>query len=65
LAKLEFDTAIARIYARLWASLATQGLVVVTHDLIIASTALSLDYTIITSNMRDFGKIEGLKVEKL
>jgi tRNA(fMet)-specific endonuclease VapC len=62
---IPFDTAIARIYARLWASLATQGLVVGTHDLIIASTALSLDYTIITSNMRDFGKIEGLKVEKL
>jgi predicted nucleic acid-binding protein len=59
-----FDITIARIYARLWASLAAQGTVVGSHDLIIAATALSMDYTIITANMRDFGKIEGLKVEK-
>lgn len=60
-----FETTIARIYARLWASLAAQGFVVGSHDLIIAATALSLDFTVITANMRDFGKIEGLKVEKL
>lgn len=59
-----FDITIARIYARLWASLAAQGIVVGSHDLIIAATALSMDYTIITANMRDFGKIEGLKVER-
>ena len=59
-----FDTPVARIYARLWASLAAQGILVGTHDLIIAATALSLDFTIITANMRDFGKIEGLRVEK-
>jgi predicted nucleic acid-binding protein len=61
---IPFDTAIARTYARLWASLVSQGIVVGTHDLIIAATALSMDYTLITANMRDFGKIEGLKVEK-
>lgn len=60
-----FDITIARIYARLWASLAAQGLVVGSHDLIIAATALSKDYAIVTANMRDFGKIEGLKVEKI
>jgi predicted nucleic acid-binding protein len=60
-----FDITIARIYARLWASLAAQGIIVGSHDLIIAATAISIDYTIITSNMRDFGKIEGLRVEKL
>lgn len=59
-----FDVTIARIYARLWASLAAQGIVVGSHDLIIAATALSMDYTVITANMRDFGKIEGLKVKK-
>jgi predicted nucleic acid-binding protein len=59
-----FETTIARIYARLWALLAAQGIVVGSHDLMIAATALSMDYTIITANMRDFGKIEGLKVEK-
>jgi predicted nucleic acid-binding protein len=60
-----FETTIARIYARLWAALAAKRIVVGSHDLIIAATALSMDYTIITANMRDFGKIEGLKVEKL
>lgn len=60
-----FDVTVARIYARLWAALAAQGIVVGSHDLIIAATALSMDYTIVTANMRDFGKIEGLKVERL
>ena len=59
-----FDMTIARIYGRLWASLSAQRIVVGSHDLIIAATALSMDYSIITANMRDFGKIEGLKVEK-
>jgi tRNA(fMet)-specific endonuclease VapC len=59
-----FDITIARIYARLWASLAAQGIVVGSHDLMIAATALSMNYTVITANMRDFGKIDGLSVEK-
>jgi len=60
-----FDIIMARIYARMWASLTAQGIVVESHDLIIAATALSKDYAIITANMRDFGKIEGLRVAKL
>jgi len=59
-----FDTAVARIYARIWASLAKRNLLVGAHDLIIAATAISLNYTVITSNIRDYGKIEGLKVER-
>ncbi len=57
------DVSVARIYARLWALLTSQGIVVGSHDLIIAATALAMDYTIITSNTRDFRKIEGLKIE--
>ncbi len=45
-------------------ALAAQDIVVGSHDLIIAATSLSMDYVIITANIRDFGKIEGLKVEK-
>jgi predicted nucleic acid-binding protein len=59
-----FDTAVARIYARLWAVLSAKGIVIGAHDLIIAATAISLDYTIVTRNLRDFGKIEGLRVER-
>lgn len=59
-----FDTYVARIYARIWASLAKKGLIVGAHDMIIAATAISLDFTVITSNLRDFEKIEGLRFEK-
>jgi tRNA(fMet)-specific endonuclease VapC len=58
-----FDTSVARIYARIWALLAKKGLAVGTHDLIIAATAISLDYTVITANRRDYEKIDGLKLE--
>lgn len=33
------------------------------HDLIIAATAISMDYTVITANRPGFGKIEGLRLE--
>ena len=58
-----FDTATARIYAALWADLASRGVQIGAHDLIIGSTALSLGYSVVTFNARDFGNIEGLKVE--
>ena len=58
-----FDVTVARIYARIWASLAQKNLTVGAHDLIIAATAISMNYTVVTSNLRDFKKIEGLKVE--
>lgn len=61
---LPFDTSVARTYARLWAALARKGLTVGAHDLIIAATAISLDYAIVTANMRDFEKIDGLRLEK-
>jgi predicted nucleic acid-binding protein len=34
------------------------------HDLIIAATAISLDYEVVTSTMRDFTKVDGLRVRK-
>ena len=58
-----FDVGAARIYARIWASLVQRGFTVGAHDLIIAATAISLDYTVITSNRRDFEKVEGLRLE--
>jgi tRNA(fMet)-specific endonuclease VapC len=58
-----FDIGVARIYARIWAVLMQRGFTVGAHDLIIAATAISLDYTVITANRRDFEKIEGLRLE--
>lgn len=60
-----FDLIVSRIYARIWAAIARKGLVVGAHDLIIAATAMSLDYTVVTVNMRDFEKIPGIKLERL
>ncbi|NWF75715.1 MAG: type II toxin-antitoxin system VapC family toxin [Nitrospirae bacterium] len=61
---LAFDMPTARIYAKLWSTISMKGITVGSHDLIIAATAIALDYTVVTANMRDFQKIEGLKVEK-
>ncbi len=59
-----FDLGVARIYARVWAHLAKKGLSIGAHDLIIASTCISIGFSVITSDIRDYGKIEGLTVEK-
>lgn len=58
-----FDTSAARIYARLWAALVRKGQAVGAHDLIIAATAVCLDFAVVTHNRRDFERIEGLRLE--
>jgi tRNA(fMet)-specific endonuclease VapC len=60
-----FDLAAGRIYARVWAGLARRHLSVGAHDLIIAATAISLGFSVVAFNLRDFDKIDGLTVEKL
>jgi tRNA(fMet)-specific endonuclease VapC len=59
-----FDLSASRIYARIWANLAKKGISIGAHDLIIASTAISLGFSVATSDIRDYGKIKGLKVEQ-
>ena len=59
-----FDLSAARIYARIWAHLAKKGVSVGAHDLIIASTCISLGFSVITADIRDFSKIDGLTVER-
>lgn len=58
-----FDLGAARIYAKIWASLVQRGFTVGAHDLIIAATAISLDYKVLTANRRDFEKVPGLRLE--
>ncbi len=60
-----FDLMVGRIYARIWAAIARMGWTVGAHDLIIAATAISLDYAVATVNIRNFEKIPGVKMEKL
>jgi tRNA(fMet)-specific endonuclease VapC len=60
-----FDVAAARIYAEIWANLLGKGFQVGAHDLLIASTALSLGFSVATFNKRHFDKIEGLELQIL
>jgi len=60
---LPFDTGAARVYAQIWADLQKRGKMIGAHDLMIGSTAISLGFTLVTFNTRDFEKIPGLKVE--
>ncbi|MEK6692477.1 MAG: type II toxin-antitoxin system VapC family toxin [Nitrospirota bacterium] len=59
-----FDLNASRIYARIWATLAKRGITIGSHDLMIASTAISLGFSVLTSDTRDYEKIKGLKVEQ-
>jgi len=59
-----FDLGAARIYAKLWSNLAKKGIAIGAHDLMIASTAIALGFSVVTSDLRDYGKVKELTVEK-
>lgn len=59
-----FDLTAARVHAGLWAELRERGEVIGAHDLLIAATALAGGLTLVTHNVREFGRIEGLRVER-
>lgn len=59
-----FDWNAARIYARIWANLAKKGTAIGAHDLVSGATCISLGYAVLTSDVRDFERIPGLKIEK-
>jgi len=60
-----FDLAAARIYARVWANLARKGVTIGSHDLMIGAACISLGFSVVTLDFRDFKKIPGLKVERI
>jgi len=60
-----FDLAAARIYSRVWANLARKGVTIGSHDLMIGATCISLGFSVVTLDFRDFEKIPGIKVEKI
>jgi tRNA(fMet)-specific endonuclease VapC len=60
-----FDLSVARIYAGIWASLAKKGNLVGAHNLIIAATCISLGFSLVTLDLRDYGLIEGLNIASL
>lgn len=60
-----FDLAVARIYARVWANLARKGVTIGSHDLMIGATCISLGFSVVTLDIRDFGNIPGIEIEKI
>ncbi len=59
-----FDAEAARVYARIWSQLIHQGVAAGAHDLMVAATCISLGFTLLTSEVRDYGKVEGLRLEE-
>ncbi len=59
---IPFDPLIARVHAEIHAILMDQGNMIGPHDLMIAATALSRSYAVLTSNAKEFSRVPGLQV---
>lgn len=59
-----FDLLAARTHAELWARLAAAGTPIGAHDLLIAATAVSHGYGVLTDNVRHFERVPGLEVHQ-
>lgn len=59
---IDFNLPAARVHATLGADLGVRGTPVGPHDLMIAATAVLLDYAVATRDLRSFPRIRGLKV---
>lgn len=59
---LPFGLAEAREYGRIWAELSTRETLLGPHHMMIAATALSLDWALMTLDPGDFASVEGLVI---
>lgn len=57
-----FDESVARVHARLWAEIESTGKPIGPHDLQIAATAITLGWSVLTRNPREFARVPGLDV---
>ena len=60
---LPFDDACAEVYSRIRADLAKAGTPISSNDIQIVSIALVNDLILVTHNVREFSRVEGLKIE--
>ena len=60
---IDLDLAAARSHAQLWSDLESRGLMIGVHDSWLAASCIAHDLTLITSNVREFKRVPGLKVE--
>ena len=59
---LTYTERTAYLHAKLWAKLQATGQMIGYYDLLVAATALELDYRVATFNARHFKLVPGLKV---
>ena len=59
-----FDAEAARHYGQLRHELKRAGCPIGSNDLLIAAHALALAATLVTNNVREFARIDGLRVER-
>ena len=60
---IDFDAAAATQFGRLRAALESRGGPIGPYDMLIASQSLSRDLVLVTDNVGEFGRVEGLKLE--
>ena len=60
---LPFDTEAGRHYGRVRRQLRLAGLPIGSNDLLIAAHSVSLDVALVTNNVREFERIDRLRVE--
>ena len=58
-----FDKASAEAYGRIREDLTVRGLLIGPNDLLIAATAISGAFTLVTHNVNEFSRIAGLNLE--
>ncbi len=60
---LEFDENASRHAANIRADLSKRGMIIGSNDILIAGHARSLGLKLITGNLREFGRVDGLRCE--
>lgn len=59
---LAFDAAAAGLYGPIRADLERRGRLIGPYDLMIAAQAKSIDVVLVTDNVREFRRVDGLKI---
>ena len=62
-AVLDYPATAALDYARIRAQLKQRGMMIGSNDLLIAAHALCLGLMLVSNNTKEFGRIQGLKIE--
>ena len=60
---LPFDDACCDTYGRIRSDLARSGTPIGPNDLLIASTVVANDLTLVSANLKEFGRVAGLQIE--